>query len=108
MDAPKKTLVLMLSAAIPATAVSQQIGDAEKGLQYASEVCSGCHAVRPEQLTSPLPQAPRFEDVANISGMTAIALTAWLQTSHPTMPNIRMTDEEMRNVIQYILSLKGN
>jgi hypothetical protein len=56
---------------------------------------------------SPLPEAPRFEDVANISGMTAIALTVWFQTSHPTMPNIIMKDEEMRDVIQYILSLKN-
>jgi mono/diheme cytochrome c family protein len=88
--------------------MSQQIGDAEKGLQYASEVCSRCHAVRREQLTSPLPQAPRFEDVANVSGMTAIALTAWFQTSHPTMPNIAVNEADMRNVIQYILSLKND
>jgi mono/diheme cytochrome c family protein len=102
----KITLVLMLGAAIPATAVSQQIGDAAKGLQYASEVCSECHAVRLEQLASPLPQAPRFEDIASAPGMTTIALTAWFQTSHPTMPNIAVKDSEMRNVIQYILSLK--
>jgi mono/diheme cytochrome c family protein len=102
----KRMLILILGAAIPATAMSQQIGDAEKGLQYASEVCSRCHAVRREQLTSPLPQAPRFEDVANVSGMTAIALTAWFQTSHPTMPNIAVNEADMRNVIQYILSLK--
>lgn len=102
----KRTLILILGAAIPATAMSQQIGDAEKGLQYASEVCSRCHAVRREQLASPLPQAPRFEDVANVSGMTATALTVWFRTSHPTMPNITIPEADMRNVIQYILSLK--
>lgn len=106
MYAPRNAPVLMLSIAFPTTAVSQQIGDAEKGLQYASEACSECHAVRPEQLVSPLPEAPRFEDVANISGMTAIALTVWFQTSHPTMPNIIIEDNDMKDVIQYILSLK--
>jgi mono/diheme cytochrome c family protein len=104
----EKILVLMLSATIPAVAASQEIGDAKKGLQYVSAVCSECHAVRSEQLVSPLPQAPSFEAVANTPGMTAIALTAWLQTKHPTMPNIVMGDAEMRDVIQYILSLKKN
>jgi len=106
MDVLGKTLVLLLSVTLCAPAMSQQIGDAEKGLRYALEACSGCHAVHPEQLLSPLPQAPRFQDVANTHGMTAIALTVWFQTSHPTMPNITMRDQDMRNVIQYILSLK--
>ncbi|QIG51020.1 cytochrome c [Nordella sp. HKS 07] len=101
-------LGLLLSTLMPAPAMSQQIGDARKGMQYALKSCSECHAVRHSQLRSPLPKAPRFDDVANIPGMTAISLTAWFQTSHPTMPNIVMTDVEMRNVIQYILSLKKN
>ena len=101
-------LGLMLSVLIPAPVMSQQIGDAEKGKQYALEFCTGCHAVDPAQPLSPLPKAPRFEDVANTPGMTAISLTAWFQTSHPTMPNIVMTDAQMRNVIQYILSLKSD
>jgi len=88
--------------------MSQQIGDATKGHEYASEFCSECHAVGHSQPLSPLRKAPRFVDVANTRGMTAITLTAWLQTSHPTMPNIIMTDAEMRNVIQYILSLKSD
>jgi mono/diheme cytochrome c family protein len=97
----------MLCAGLPTTAASQQIGDAEKGMDYASEICSGCHAVHPGQPASPVPQAPRFEDIANTPGMTAIALTAWFQTSHPTMPNIRITEADTRNVIQYILNLKN-
>jgi mono/diheme cytochrome c family protein len=96
----------LLFGGIPVCAISQQLGDTEKGLQLASTVCSKCHAVSADQPASPVAQAPRFEDVANSPGMTAIALTAWLQTSHPTMPNIKLTDAEMRDVIQYILSLR--
>jgi mono/diheme cytochrome c family protein len=92
--------------AAPVTAFSQEIGDAELGHQYAEEVCSPCHAVNAHQIDSPVEQAPPFQIVADTPGMTANALTAWLQTSHPTMPNIILTDEEMRNVIAYILSLK--
>ena len=38
--------------------------------------------------------------------MTGIALTVWLTTSHPTMPNIIVEPPDMDNVIAYILSLK--
>jgi mono/diheme cytochrome c family protein len=94
---------------VSATAPGQEIGNAEAGLRYALQVCSGCHAVRPGQGQSPQPAAPRFVDVSNTPGMTAIALTAWLQraTMHDMMPHLKMKDEDMRNVIQYILSLKA-
>ena len=39
--------------------------------------------------------------------MTATALQVWMQTSHPTMPNIIVAPSDMRSVIAYILSLKG-
>jgi mono/diheme cytochrome c family protein len=104
----KAALVFTSITAISPAALGQQIGDAEKGRQYAFEVCAKCHAVRLGEAESPLARAPRFEDVANTAGMTATALTVWLQSSHPTMPNIVMKDEDMRNVIQYILSLKSD
>ena len=91
---------------MPATALCQQVGDAEEGFRYASEVCSGCHAVRREQLLSPYLGAARFVDIANTPGVTAIALAAVLRTSHETMPNIIVNDADMANVIQYIISLK--
>ena len=37
--------------------------------------------------------------------MTATALAVWLQTSHPTMPNIMLAPNDMDNVFAYILSL---
>ena len=51
--------------------------------------------------------APRWKDVANTSGMTATALRVWLQSSHPTMPNIILEPNDMSNVVAYILSLKN-
>jgi mono/diheme cytochrome c family protein len=101
------SLTIAVVVVIPVSAFSQQIGDARRGLEVASAICSKCHAITQYQPASPNARAPRFEDVANSSGMTAIALTAWLQTSHPTMPNIKLTDAETRDVIQYILSLKS-
>jgi len=34
-------------------------------------------------------------------------LSVWLQTSHPTMPNIILEQDDMRNVIAYIRSPQG-
>ena len=64
-----------------------------------------CHGISEEK--SPLPQAPRFRNVADQPGITATALQVWMQTSHPTMPNIIVAPNDMRNVIAYIISLKG-
>jgi hypothetical protein len=38
--------------------------------------------------------------------MTATALFVWMRTSHPTMPNIILEPEDLRNVVAYVLSLK--
>ena len=78
---------------------------AAAGAAYAKQYCANCHAIADED-ASPEHTAPRFKDVANTSGMTATALTVWLQTSHPTMPNIILEPNDMSNVVAYILSLK--
>jgi hypothetical protein len=71
-------------------AFSQEIGDTELGRQYTEETCSSCHAVHAHEIDSRFEHATPFQIVAEASGMTANALTAWLQTSHPTIPNIIM------------------
>ena len=53
-----------------------------------------------------MPKATRFREVADRPGMTRTALAVWMQTSHPTMPNIIVEKNDMLNVIAYILSLK--
>ena len=107
MSILQKTFIALSVVMIPSAAVSQVVGNAEMGLQYAIEACSECHAVRDGEPKSLLSEAPSFEQIANTSGMTAIALTVWFNTQHPSMPSIKVTDEEMRNVIQYIISLKN-
>jgi mono/diheme cytochrome c family protein len=95
------TFVLLFAAPVAA----QEAGEPQAGAAYAKQYCANCHAIADEH-TSPEHTAPRFKDVANTSGMTATALTIWLQTSHPTMPNIILEPNDMSNVVAYILSLK--
>jgi mono/diheme cytochrome c family protein len=103
---------LMLSLASLATLVAagaraqEGVGDPEAGFVVASEICASCHAITREQRMWPVLKGPRFDDVADTPGMTAMALFAWMRTSHPTMPNIILEPEDLRNVVAYILSLK--
>jgi mono/diheme cytochrome c family protein len=101
---------LLLSLAIALTAVSgavaaEDVGDPQAGFDYAKQVCSVCHGISAER--SPLPKATRFREVADRPGVTGTALRVWMETSHPTMPNIIVEKQDMLNVIAYILSLKG-
>jgi mono/diheme cytochrome c family protein len=78
------------------------------GQSYARMVCAECHAVEKAQTRSPNAMAPAFAVVASTSGMTELALRTWLQTPHPTMPNLVLKADERDDVVAYILSLKNS
>jgi mono/diheme cytochrome c family protein len=104
-----KRIVALAAFLITLTAGSVQAQDVSerlKGATFAQQICAECHAVQAGQPQSPNGQAPTFETVAKTPGMTAIALTAILRTSHRNMPNIILADDDLRNVIAYILTLK--
>src|SRR3954452_2833144 len=67
-----------------------------EGLLLARQVCSECHAIGTAQVPAPNSAAPRFETIANITGMTSTALSVALRTSHQTMPNLVLDDDELR------------
>lgn len=83
------------------------IGNAKRGLEYAQATCAGCHAILYEDYASPNPASPPFKVVADTPGITRTALGVFLQTPHPTMPNLLVEGEDADNLIAYILSLKG-
>jgi mono/diheme cytochrome c family protein len=99
-------IFLAMSALAAASAfAAEKLGDPQAGFEYARRVCSGCHGISAE--TSRVPKATRFREVADRPGMTGTALRVWIETYHPTMPNIVVDKQDMLNVIAYILSLKG-
>jgi mono/diheme cytochrome c family protein len=99
---------------LPCPLFGQELGDPGAGYTVAEEVCAECHAVLPGQgfflKPDPLPfedSVPLpFEDIANTPGITEMALFAWMTSSHPTMPDIMLEAEELRDVVAYILNLK--
>jgi mono/diheme cytochrome c family protein len=103
---------MLLTAAIASAAVptvpgqAQETGQPGRGLELARQLCAQCHAVEKQQARSPNVNAPRFQVIASVPGMTAIALAAALNTSHRTMPNIMLAADERADIIAYILTLK--
>ena len=87
-----------------------QSGDAPPsaalGLRYAEQSCATCHAVTAAQGQSPNPNAPSFEVIANLPGMTGTALNAWMHSPHPTMPNLIVSPADRDNVAAYLESLR--
>lgn len=100
-------LVVGISCAATIGASAQVFGDTQKGQAYARIICAECHAVERAQAPSPNGNAPPFAAVATTPGITELALRTWLQTPHPTMPNLLLKPDERDNVIAYILSLKN-
>jgi mono/diheme cytochrome c family protein len=102
-------IISLLSVMVSAgahMAAGQQLGEESAGYDYATKVCSGCHAVQKGASASPNGKAPAFETIANARGMTEMALRVWFQTPHPTMPNLMISARQKDDVIAYILSLK--
>jgi mono/diheme cytochrome c family protein len=92
-------------ALLPSAAAAVELGNKERGLAYAQQVCADCHAV--EKDTSYLfTDIPSFQEIADTQGMSPRALAVWLQTSHPNMPDLIIPPDDMDNVIAYIMSLR--
>jgi len=107
MGAKHLILAAVIALAMPAGhAAGQEIGQSSRGLVLAQRLCAECHAVQKEDSRSPNANAPRFQAIASIPGMTATALSAALNTSHRAMPNIMLPGDEQADIIAYILSLK--
>lgn len=96
--------VLLMASALAVRA--QEVGDARAGQAYAQKVCGECHAVLANQDVSPNGKATPFRVVANTPGMTGTAIAVWLRTPHPTMPNLIVKDDDLDNLVAYILGLR--
>src|SRR4051794_24730713 len=66
-------------------AFAQETGDPRLGLEVATEACASCHAVLRVEDRSPNPNAPPFADIANVRGMTAIALGERVEVRMPVL-----------------------
>jgi mono/diheme cytochrome c family protein len=104
---PTFVLAATVLAVASSGAFAQEGGDVRGGLMVAQTICAQCHAIGKAQIRSRNGQAPSFAGVANVPGMTPMALRVWLKSGpHREMPNLALTNDEIDDVAAYILSLK--
>ena len=82
-------------------------GNVADGRRLAERWCSSCHLLDAGG-TRPGSDAPTFRQVAQLPSTTALALRAFLRTTHGGMPDIVLTPAETDDLIAFIMSLKGN
>jgi mono/diheme cytochrome c family protein len=87
-------------------AAAQRAGDPEAGRRLAEAWCGNCHVVGPGASGPASDAVPTFPAVARMPSTTAMSLRVFLQTPHSRMPDLRLSNEHMDDVIAYILSLR--
>lgn len=98
--------LLAITALHPAIA-QQGRGDPARGGLLAQTWCSSCHQVEAGTASSANKAAPSFSSIAHMPSTTMLSITAFLRTSHPPMPDLRLTEPQIADVSAYILSLRG-
>ena len=98
----------MLAAALMlCSGQARASGDADQGRRLATSWCSGCHQVGPRTQATASDAIPSFRAVAAMPSTTSMSLRAFLSTTHPVMPDLKLTNGQIDDVGAYILSLRG-
>ena len=87
----------------------------ERGRAIANQVCWACHVTGADQEFSPILRnpGPDFRVIAKRSDITTESLKTFLRGTHQTegkpytMPNPRLTDDMIDDVVSYILNLQN-
>jgi len=79
----------------------------QRGLILAQTHCAGCHAVTVNG-TSPDPEAPAWEDIANRPGTTQATLRRFLADSHnyPAAMQFRVERRHIRDLSAWMVTLQ--
>jgi mono/diheme cytochrome c family protein len=69
--------------------------------------CAACHAIAPGT-RSPIPEAPTFERIANLDGLTRETLIVFLGDTHnyPDIMDVDLSREDIELVADYMLTLR--
>lgn len=108
---PAIALIAPLALAAVSAAIAERAPtlprNAQRGLAFAQTHCAACHGVT-ANATSPNPESPPFEDVANTPGLTSKTLRRFLSDSHnfPAAMQFTVTRAQMRDLSDYIVTLR--
>jgi len=102
---------LALLAAAPTFALAGKApapsASAQRGLAIAEQRCAACHAVRPNG-SSPNPEAPPWEDIANRPGTSQRTLRRFLTDSHnfPMAMQFEVERSHIRDLAAWMITLQ--
>ncbi|HYG88756.1 MAG TPA: cytochrome c [Azospirillum sp.] len=97
---------LLVAAGAGALAATDGPGSPASGRRLAVELCRECHVVSPDQDRSGKEPGPDLTQRVRNPAITELALRSYLQTSHPVMPNIMLSQEQADDLIAYLLTFK--
>jgi mono/diheme cytochrome c family protein len=100
-----KRIVSAVALSIVSVVSMDALADPAAGERLAEKWCAECHAIRADRL-SPNPASPTFPKLAAEPSITEYSLRALLRSPHETMPHIMFKDDELDDIISYIMSLK--
>ncbi len=91
----------------PVTVQDRRLAEVERGRMLAEARCAACHAVVANG-TSPNPESPPFEDIANRQGLNSATLRQYLRDAHnyPDAMQFRIERGQVRDLSAYIVTLK--
>ncbi len=89
----------------PTPASSQEFAP---GQSLAAERCGRCHAIDKNTAASPHDSAPPFADIVQFYPPEALseAFSEGIMVGHEDMPEFQFSDEEVRQLINYLKSLE--
>jgi mono/diheme cytochrome c family protein len=98
-----KTIVLSAAMVLCAASLALAAGDAAAGRRTADVWCVGCHLVGDEKKAG-MADVPPFPSIAREK--TPGAIRAFLFNPHPPMPQFRLTNRDIDDLVAFIESLK--
>jgi mono/diheme cytochrome c family protein len=95
-----------VTALLMTPAQSVAAADAERGHRIAKSWCTSCHVIDKAGTGTRIDTAPSFPSIAADAGRSdERRLAAWLSTSHPTMPDFSLANDEIADLVAYIRTL---
>ncbi len=99
--------ITALSGLLALPAFGQDLpGDAAAGKEMARSICAECHYVEREWADLYVFEAPSFVEIANGTNHSVMSLQVFFRSPHNRMPNIKLSADEIDNLISYILTLQ--
>ncbi|NBN65859.1 cytochrome C552 [Microvirga tunisiensis] len=98
------SLVLLSGAGLAPVAAGA--GQADAGGRLARQWCAACHVVAQNQDRAATIGVPSFFDIAANPDMTREKIETFLADPHPKMPDMGLSNPDIRDLAAYIVSLR--